>query len=91
MGIMKTLEELSITTFYKMDKYSQLVIDLVEEVEDLFTYDSGEESFGALSYTVSNVLEIIDQNRHEDIEALTILSEILNSHITKLRNIEFKD
>jgi hypothetical protein len=91
MGTIKTLEELSIATFYKMDKYSQLVIDLVEEAEDLYTYDRGEESFGALSYTVSNILEVIDQNRHEDVEALTALYEILNSHITKLRDIEIKD
>ena len=33
-----TLEELSYSTFYEMEDYSQLVIDLVQDTENLFTY-----------------------------------------------------
>jgi hypothetical protein len=60
---MKTLEQLSHDTFYSMEKYSQLVIDFVQEVEDLSTSNSDEESLGSLLYSIDNVLEVIDKNR----------------------------
>lgn len=78
---MKTLEQLSHDTFYSMEKYSQLVIDFVQEVEDLLTSNSDEESLGSLLYTIDNVLEIIDKNRLYDLEALESLSNILRSKI----------
>ena len=78
---MKTLEELSRDTFYSMEKYSQLVIDFVQEVEDLSTSNSDEESLGSLLYSIDNVLEIIDKNRLYDLEALESLSNILRSKI----------
>jgi len=74
---MKTLEELSHDTFYKMENYSQLVIDLVQETEDLYTYESDDTSFEAMSYNVYNILEIIDKSRVYDVEALQSLSKIL--------------
>jgi hypothetical protein len=74
---MKTLEELSHNTFYKMENYSQLVIDLVQETEDLYTYESDDTSFEAMSYNVYNILEIIDKSRVYDVEALQSLSKIL--------------
>ena len=78
---MKTLEQLSHDTFYSMEKYSQLVIDFVQEVEDLLTSNSDEESLGSLLYTIDNVLEIIDKNRLYELEALESLSNILRSKI----------
>lgn len=79
-----TLEELSHDTFYNRENYSQLVIDLVDEVEELYTYEEAQDSFGALAYTVSNVIEIIDKGREHDLKALKVLYRIL---IDSLNNI----
>jgi hypothetical protein len=87
---MKTLEELSHDTFYKMQKYSQLVIDLVEETEDLYTYKSDDTSFEAMRYQVDNILEIIDKSRVYDVEALQSISKILGQEIEKNRIVESK-
>lgn len=76
-GKIKTLEELSHDTFYKMENYSQLVIDFVGEVEELFDEELEPTSFGAMRYKVENVLEVIDKSRTHDIEALESLSVIL--------------
>jgi hypothetical protein len=78
---MKTLEELSHNIFYKMGDYSQLVIDLVEELEDAKTYGEGEDTLKSINYKISNVLEVIDKNRINDIEALDLLSKIINQII----------
>lgn len=78
---MTTLEQLSNDTFYNMHNYSQLIIDLVSDVEDLYTYEKSKDDFGALAYTIDNILEIIDRKRYDDIEALEILSNTLKSEI----------
>jgi hypothetical protein len=78
---MKTIEELSKDTFYKMQNYSQLVIDLVSDVEDLFMSESNHESVGCLSYDVDNILEVIDKDRIHDVKALKLLSKILRNEI----------
>lgn len=75
------LDELSFETYYNIQNYSQLVIDLVSDAEDLYTYEKSKDDFGAISYMVDNVLLIIDKNRHYDIKALEILSDILKSEI----------
>lgn len=80
---MKTLEELSYSTFYEMEKYSQLVIDLVEEVEDLVSFNSDLSFFGAKKYEIENILEIIDKTRTADIEVLKSLIKILDDELTK--------
>ena len=77
---MKTLEELSHKIFYK-GNYSQLVIDLVEEVEEAETYDEALDTLKSINYKVSNVLEVIDKNRIADIEALELLFKIINQII----------
>lgn len=87
---MKTLKELSHDTFYKMENYSQLVIDLVEEVEELYTYEEDMMSFGAMHYTVDNILEVIDKSRTHDVEALEVLSSILDQEIEKSKVVETK-
>jgi hypothetical protein len=54
-----------------MEKYSQLVIDLIDEIED--SNLDNLESRGALIYEIENVLEIIDPKRIDDIKVLTDL------------------
>jgi hypothetical protein len=71
MSLSQTVKEVSSKTFYEMEKYSQLVIDLVEEIEDA-NLDNAEER-GALIYEIENVLEIIDPKRIDDIKVLSDL------------------
>ncbi len=78
-----TLEELSYSTFYEMENYSQLLIDLVEEVEDLVSFNSDLAFFGAKKYDIQNILEIIDKTRTADIEALKSLIKILDDELAK--------
>lgn len=67
-----TLQELSSKTFYSMQNYSQLIIDLVEVAEqDLETLTPEEKQ--AEIYTLTNLLEVIDPLKKEDIEAINIL------------------
>ena len=87
---MKTLKELSHDTFYKMENYSQLVIDLVQEVEELYIYEEDIMSFGAMHYTVDNILEVIDKSRTHDVEALEVLSNILDQEIEKSKVVKVK-
>ena len=54
-----------------MEKHSQLVIDLIDEIED--SNLDNLESRGALIYEIENVLEIIDPKRIDDIKVLTDL------------------
>lgn len=87
---METLDSLSIKIFYKMGDYSQLVIDLVEEVEDAETYDEGVDTLKSINYTITNVLEVMDKNRTADIEALESLSKIINYKIENQTELESK-
>ena len=73
------ITQISNKVFYKMGNYSQLIIDLVQEVEQLFINDEATyENCGALHYDVDNVLEIINPLRVHDVEVLKELSELLN-------------
>ena len=67
-----TLQELSSKTFYSMQNYSQLIIDLVDVAEqDLETLTPVEKR--AEIYTLTNILKVIDPLKKEDIEAINIL------------------
>ena len=67
-----TLQELSSKTFYSMQNYSQLIIDLVDVAEqDLETLTPEEKQ--AEIYTLTNLLKVIDPLKKEDIEAINIL------------------
>ena len=67
-----TLRELSSKTFYSMQNYSQLIIDLVDVAEqDLETLTPVEKR--AKIYTLTNLLKVIDPLKKEDIEAINIL------------------
>lgn len=72
-----TIEEISSEVFYNMEKYSQAVLDLVSEVEDI----DDNTSFGAIKYEIGNILEIIDKERKDDIKILTELDKILTDEI----------
>ena len=78
---MKILKQLSEDVAYNMQHYSQLTIDLIEEAEDLYKYELEDTKFGALAYTIYNVLEIIDKNRKSDIKALEMLYFILSNEV----------
>ena len=67
-----TLQELSSETFYSMQNYSQLIIDLVEVAEqDLETLTPEEKRAG--KHTLTKLLQVIDPLKKEDIEAINIL------------------
>jgi len=87
---METLEQLSHNIFYKMGNYSQLVIDLVEEVEEAETYDEGVDTLNSINYRVGNVLEVVDKNRIADIEALELLSKIIKQMVENQPQLENK-
>lgn len=77
---MKSISKLSDLVFYKMEDYNQITIDLVQEAEDMLVADSvSEEKVGALQYTISTVLDVINPVLTHDIKALTELHESLNS------------
>lgn len=78
---MKTLEELSHDTFYNMQNYSQITIDLVDDVEELYTYATKTEEFGAMAYTINTVLEVIDESLEYDVKALETLYFILSNEV----------
>jgi hypothetical protein len=87
---METLVSLSNNIFYKMRNYSQLVIDLVEEVEEAETYNEASNTLNSINYRVGNVLEVIDKNRIADVEALQLLSKIINQMVENQSNLEKK-
>lgn len=70
---MKTIEQLSHDTFYSMEKYSQIVIDFVQDFEDIQT----KEELGSFSYQLDLVLETIDVSRTDDVEVLKNLQLLL--------------
>jgi len=72
-----TIEEISSEVFYNMEKYSQAVLDLVSEVEDM----DENTSFGAIKYEIGNILEIICKERKDDIKILKQLDRILTDEI----------
>lgn len=66
---MRTIEQLSNDTYYNMEKYSQIVIDFVQDFEDIET----QEELASLAYKLDLVLEVIDKSRTYDVEALSDL------------------
>ena len=76
------IKDISNRTYYDMGNYSQLVIDLVEEIEEEEPYLNTSEAKGCLVYEINNILDIIDQRRTHDIQVLFELKEALS----KIRN-----
>ncbi len=73
------IEEISDKVYYNMKKYSQLIIDLVEDIEDIMEFDELNkiEQLGAKSYEISGILEIINPKLQDDIKILNELLEII--------------
>ncbi len=73
------IEEISDKVYYNMKKYSQLIIDLVEDIEDIMEFDELNkiERLGAKSYEISGILEIINPKLQDDIKILNELLEII--------------
>lgn len=80
---MKTLKELSHDTFYNMQNYSQLTIDLVEKAEELYSseFEVYADAFGALAYEIDTILEVIDKSLEHDVKALETLYFILSNEV----------
>lgn len=72
------VKEASSKTFYEMEKYSQLVIDLVEEIEESDLEKSDVR--GSLVYSIDNILDIIDPKRTYDIQVLSELKVALRKN-----------
>ena len=80
---MKTLEELSHDTFYKMQNYNQVTIDLVEKAEELYSseFEVIPEEFGPLAYEIDTILEVINKSLEHDVTALETLYFILSNEM----------
>ena len=96
---MKTIEELSYDTFYKMENYHQITIDCVSEAEDLFNVDTPENkeeqrelltSLGVLSYDISICLEVFNPEFKIEITDLTDLISLIEIRISYVESLEFK-
>ncbi len=79
---METLKELSHDSFYNMENYSQIVIDLIQEVEQAFIEENRRKEYlWEVLYDIDNLLEVIDKKRTHDYNALVLLSRLTNKEI----------
>jgi hypothetical protein len=81
-----TLEELSHDSFYNMQKYSQITIDYIQELEDALSEEhlggrEKEDVLEAMAYNIFNVLEVINPSLEADVNALFSLSKIINKEL----------
>jgi hypothetical protein len=85
---MKTLKELSHDSFYNMENYSQIVIDLIQEVEQAFREEEErrEQYLWEVLYDVDNLLEVINKKRTHDYNALVLLSSLINKEIKTFKS-----
>lgn len=78
--------EISNKVFYDMRKYSQLIIDLVQEIESMYDEDfQNHEKFASKSYDIILILEIINPIRLNDIEVLNELDQLINKELQKTK------
>lgn len=85
--MLDNIREISTETFYHMEKYSQLIIDLVEEVEDLLNEETfTRDDIGSLQYRIENVNQIINPNLEDDIEIIQGLLVVLATEYKKFEN-----
>lgn len=73
---------------FKKD-FSQIVIDLVQETEDLIREDVSRDAVGAACYDCSVLLEVFNPELKADIDLLTRLHDALEKWRTEIerRNI----
>jgi predicted AAA+ superfamily ATPase len=90
---MTELQQLSHDSFYNMRNYSQITIDYIEDVEDILSaeyYGEGEKEdvLKAISYNVSNVIEIISPALETDVNAFFKLDKIINEYLDKAESTQ---
>jgi hypothetical protein len=80
---MRNIKELSHDVFYDMHKYSQIVIDYVEDAEQYLNADEEDVSsnIGSLAYHVDILLEVINPALEDDVKMLKELQEILDANL----------
>lgn len=71
------IEEIYNLVFYKMEKFHQITIDLVSDVEDVFDNEPTLEEIGALQYKISILLEVLNPDFKDDIDVLNNLTHEL--------------
>jgi hypothetical protein len=74
---MKTLKDITNEVFYNMENHCQIVIDMVDEVQTSDLTDP--EVRGSLSYDISNLLEVIDKSRTDDVKVLIDLHGLIKT------------
>lgn len=80
---MRDIKELSHDVFYDMHKYSQIVVDCVEDAEQYLGVDEEDVSsnIGSLAYHVDILLEVINPALENDVKMLKELQEILDANL----------
>lgn len=96
---MKTLEELSHDTFYKMEEYHQISIDFVQDVEQLFDTEKPETlkeqkelltEFGSLSYDLSLAIEVFNPEFSQELADLRDLESLVSIRESYVESLDFK-
>jgi hypothetical protein len=69
-----------------MQKYSQIIIDYIQELEmilDFYEEEKNRIDLEIMAYNISNILEVINPALEIDISALHNLSTIINNQLYK--------
>jgi DNA-binding SARP family transcriptional activator len=90
---MMSAKQISHDSYYKMEDYHQISIDLIEETEVLFNeepYNESEtreliERLGAKNYDIGNVLEVFNPDFKMEISDLKDLSFHIDTKIVELK------
>jgi len=70
------MEQISYEAYYNMQKYSQIVLDIISDIEDDYQEYSVED-VGSKQYEIMNLLEVINPERADDIRILKSLERFL--------------
>lgn len=96
---MRTITEISSDSFYKMHNYHQISIDFIEEAEDVLERKPNDDEekteiiseLGALSYQISNALEVFNPEFETDISDLTDILSLIEIRTGYIECFEFKN
>ena len=81
---LEEIEKIDNRVFYSMEKYSQKIIDLVEDIsEKLYRYNDEinlkKESVEALNYEIDILIEIWNPKFKDDLEVLYMLNNLIDN------------
>lgn len=81
-----TIEQLSYDSYYKMEDYHQITIDIIQEAEDILEEDSvsAHVKLCAISYRISVLLEVFNPEYQVEIESLGYLEKIIDGRIKEI-------